>query len=90
MVGAIFLLHQEVRFFLAVSRKAARNVRKVSDDRQHSYERAARRRARNRRLFRWGLIVGIVLALLYTPVAGPEIRRGLAEQFNQLRTVVGF
>lgn len=52
----------------------ARDTRKAMQKRYKHYQR---KRARGRALFRWGLVMGFVLTLLFTPVAGAETRRRL-------------
>ncbi|RAQ96061.1 YtxH domain-containing protein [Thermogemmatispora tikiterensis] len=54
---------------------------------QQERERRARRRRRARLLFRIGLVVGIVLALLFAPRPGQETRRRLG---GYLRNVIAF
>ncbi|WP_376795095.1 hypothetical protein [Thermogemmatispora sp.] len=54
---------------------------------QQERERRARRRRQARRLFRFGLLVGIVLALLFAPRPGQETRRRLG---GYLRNIVAF
>ncbi|GER82342.1 hypothetical protein KTAU_09800 [Thermogemmatispora aurantia] len=54
---------------------------------QQERERRARRRRRARLLFRIGLLVGIVLALLFAPRPGQETRRRLG---GYLRNVIAF
>jgi ABC-type transporter Mla subunit MlaD len=52
----------------------ARDTRKAMQKRYKHYQR---KRARGRASFRWGLVMGFVLTLLFTPVAGAETRRHL-------------
>ncbi len=39
------------------------------------YKHAQRKRARARMMFRWGVVIGLVATLLFTPVAGSEVRQ---------------
>src|SRR6266516_180133 len=64
----------------------AQDLRDSVQDRYASYQR---RRQRARTLFRWGLVIGIVLALLYTPVPGEEVRRRISEQWEQYKGYMG-
>jgi len=64
----------------------AQDLRDSVQDRYASYQR---RRQRARTLFRWGLVIGIVLALLYTPVPGEEVRRRIGEQWEQYKGYMG-
>ncbi|MBX5451125.1 YtxH domain-containing protein, partial [Thermogemmatispora sp.] len=54
---------------------------------QQERERRARRRRRARLLFRFGLLVGVILALLFAPRPGQETRRRLG---GYLRNVIAF
>jgi len=63
------------------SQQVSRNLTKVGSNAQGAsktiqkrYRHSQRKRARARALFRWGLVIGFVLALLYTPITGAEIR----------------
>jgi hypothetical protein len=69
--------------------KATNNVKVIKDSMQDRYEQYMRKRKRARRLFRWGLIIGLVLALLYTPKPGAELRSQLQEQWQHYRTCLG-
>lgn len=42
-----------------------------------------RRRKRAKMAFRWGLIFGVVLALLYSPIAGSEMRQRISKGWQQ-------
>lgn len=53
--------------------------------RQERHEQREQRRARARTLFRWGIVTGVILALIYAPVSGAETRRYLAEKWQQGR-----
>ncbi|MBE3558462.1 MAG: YtxH domain-containing protein [Ktedonobacteraceae bacterium] len=69
--------------------QAASSARDLGDTLQKQFVRYQRRRQRARTLFRWGLIAGIVVALLYTPVPGSEVRRRIAEQWQRYRSYFG-
>jgi gas vesicle protein len=72
------------------AQQAASSAREMRDDWQRRRMRARRRVVRSRRFFRLGVAVGIVLALLYAPIAGSEVRRRIVERFQQTRAVLGF
>lgn len=55
---------------------------------QKRYKHARRKRARARSLFRWGLAIGLLLAVLFAPLSGAETRQRLAgywERYKQSR-----
>src|SRR6185312_13513772 len=45
----------------------AKDLREIAQEQYIAYQR---RRKRAKRLFRWGLVLGIVITLLYTPISG--------------------
>jgi hypothetical protein len=53
---------------------------------QEQYASYQQKRQSARTLFRWGLVVGVVLALLYAPYSGAEVRRRLMAQWEQARS----
>jgi hypothetical protein len=69
--------------------QAGETVMGVPDTLQDQYASFVRKRKRARMLFRWGLLVGIVLALLYTPVPGSQVRAMLAQQWEHYRSYLG-
>jgi hypothetical protein len=42
-----------------------------------------RRRERAKRAFRWGIVLGVVVALLYSPIAGSEARQRISQGWQQ-------
>ncbi len=54
---------------------------------QHSWQQQSAQRQRKRKrakiAFRWGLIFGVVLALLYSPIAGSEMRQRISKGWRQ-------
>jgi len=72
------------------AQQAAINAREMKENWQLRREQARRRVARARTLFRWGVVAGVVLALLYAPTAGSEVRRRIVEQFQKVRAMLGF
>jgi gas vesicle protein len=70
-------------------RQASENVKELKETAQERHEQRVRKRRRARRMFRWGLITGIMLALLYTPKPGVEIRTKLAELWHTYRARLG-
>lgn len=75
------------------ARKMTQNVATsamgIKENTQDRYGRYVHRQQSSRRLFRWGLAVGIVLALFYAPIAGSEIRQRLARQWQEYRSYFG-
>lgn len=72
------------------AQQAAMNAREMRGNWQLRREQARRRAARARTLFRWGVVAGVVLALLYAPTTGSEVRRRIVEQFQKVRAMLGF
>jgi gas vesicle protein len=50
---------------------------------QEQSARRQRKRKRARMLFRWGVISGVALALLYSPIAGSETRQRIGKGWRQ-------
>ena len=65
--------------------QAAATAQDLRNTAQDSYASYQGRRRRARTLFRWGLVIGVVLALLYAPVTGEETRKRIGEQWQQYR-----
>jgi hypothetical protein len=42
-----------------------------------------------RTIFRVGLLTGVLLALLYTPIAGSDVRKQIAKKWDEYRTYLG-
>jgi len=51
---------------------------------QTRYKRAKAKRARAKGLFRWGLILGLILALCFAPMRGSQARERIAQWWGQL------
>ncbi len=70
-------------------RKTATRVSSKKKDIDESlkkrYKHYQRKRALARRLFRWGLISGFIIALLFAPVSGAETRKRLGALWNQYK-----
>src|SRR5437763_951799 len=66
--------------------QATGNVMDMRDSLQDQYASYIRKRQRARMLFRWGLLTGIVLALLFTPIPGSQVRQRLAQQWERFQT----
>ncbi|HLZ57634.1 MAG TPA: YtxH domain-containing protein [Ktedonosporobacter sp.] len=64
----------------------ATNVYSFPGNARERYARQACRQARARRLFDWGLAIGAVVAMLYAPIPGSELRRRLVSQWQQYNT----
>ena len=69
--------------------KATTNIKGMRDNAQDRYEHHLRKQQRARSMFRWGLVIGVVLALLYTPKPGVEMRAQLATWWQHYRTRLG-
>ncbi len=67
---------QQVRENLAQIGSNVQDAREASQKRAKANKRA---RARARTVFRWGLVIGVVLVLLYTPISGAEVRQRIAD-----------
>lgn len=74
---------QHVRGYLAQIGSQVQDRKQTAQKRRKSHQR---QHARSRALFRWGLVIGCVAALMYTPVVGAEIRRRLARFWKQETT----
>jgi methyl-accepting chemotaxis protein len=68
--------------------QATSSAKDVAGTVMDSYEQYQESRQRARMLFRWGLVLGVILALLYTPVTGVEVRRRISEQWEQYGTPI--
>ncbi|HZO70707.1 MAG TPA: YtxH domain-containing protein [Ktedonobacteraceae bacterium] len=65
--------------------QATATAKDMRDTAQKQLARYKRRRRRARTIFRLGLVLGAILALLYTPFPGSEIRRRIASQVERYR-----
>ena len=65
--------------------QATESAKDMRDIAQKKLARYKRRRRRARTIFRVGLLVGVVLALLYAPFPGSEMRHRIASQVEQYR-----
>lgn len=61
------------------------NARDARETARKRYKHAQRKRARARKMFRRGVVIGIVLAFLFTPVPGSEVRRRLMSFWQECR-----
>lgn len=64
-----------------VQKRAAQVAASTKDTAQklrRRYKRQRNNRSRGRRLFRWGLVIGIILALVFAPISGIEARKRIA------------
>jgi hypothetical protein len=73
------------RMFSKRSQQATATAKDMRDTAQKQLARYKRRRRRARTIFRMGLVLGVVLALLYAPFPGSEIRRRIASQVERYR-----
>jgi hypothetical protein len=69
--------------------QVAGSARGVKESMQDQYTHYQQKRQRARSLFRWGIIAGIALALMFTPLTGSEVRQRLAEQWQRYRSYIG-
>jgi hypothetical protein len=58
-------------------------VKDIQDARQKQSIERQHKRKRAKMAFRWGLIFGVALALLYSPIAGSEMRRRISKGWQQ-------
>jgi type I site-specific restriction endonuclease len=65
-------------------KKAKKSITDVQQSVQNQLAGYARKRKRVRNVFRLGLLVGIVLALLYTPWPGSDTRRQLIAWWQRM------
>src|SRR6266571_1422392 len=65
-------------------KKAKESLQAVQDSVQHELGTYARKRRVAKTLFRFGLLAGVVVALLYTPWPGSEIRHRLVVWWQRL------
>jgi hypothetical protein len=63
---------------------AQKNIQQMGDSLQAKRARATRRRQRRKMAFRFGLLAGVVGALLFTPLTGSEMRRQLATFWQRI------
>jgi HAMP domain-containing protein len=63
--------------------KATTRVKELQDTWQEQSAQRQRKSKRAKTLFRWGLIFGMTLALLYSPIAGSEVRQRISKGWQQ-------
>lgn len=66
--------------------QVASSAKDVTETVLDKYEQFQERRQRARTLFRWGLVIGVALAFLYTPQTGAEVRHRINQQWEQYGT----
>ncbi len=69
--------------------KAADNAKDIKESLQDRYAHYQQKRRRNRAFFRIGLLAGVVLALLYTPLTGSDVRQRIVQRWQQYRSSFG-
>jgi hypothetical protein len=67
-------------------KQATTRAKEVQESWQEQSARRQRKRKRARMVFRWGLIAGVALALLYSPIAGSEVRQRIGKGWQQSST----
>lgn len=65
----------------------AKDLRYIAQEQFTAYQR---RRKRAKKLFRLGLVLGLVMALLYAPISGSEARHRLVAQWQEYRSYLGW
>jgi gas vesicle protein len=78
IVGDSMQLHENLSQVLANTKDAKKALQK-------RYKRYQHKRAWRRRLFRWGMVSGFLLALLFAPISGMETRKRIGLLWNQYR-----
>ncbi len=63
--------------------RARTRAREMQEARQEQSTQRQRKRQRAKTIFRWGLLAGVALALLYSPIAGSEVRRRIGKGCQQ-------
>lgn len=63
--------------------QATTRAKELQDTWQEQSAERQRKRKRAKSLFRWGLIFGVALALLYSPVAGSDVRQRIGKGWQQ-------
>jgi hypothetical protein len=67
-------------------KQATTKAKEMQEAWQEQSAKRQRRRKRAKTVFRWGLISGVTLALLYSPMAGSEARQRLSKGWQQSYT----
>jgi|GEM_PF-2172915 len=67
-------------------KQATTRAKEVQESWQEQSARRQRKRKRARMVFRWGFIAGVALALLYSPIAGSEVRQRIGKGWQQSST----
>jgi len=62
---------------------ATTRVQEMQESWQEQSARRQRKRKRAKMLFRGGVIAGVALALLYSPIAGSEVRQRIGKRWQQ-------
>jgi hypothetical protein len=63
--------------------QATTRAKELQDSWQEQSAQRQRKRKRAKTVFRWGLIFGVALALLYSPIAGSEMRQRFGKGCQQ-------
>lgn len=66
-------------------KQVSSNMKDARKTAQKRYKHYQHKRARARMLFRWGLVAGVVLALLFTPVTGLEARERIKQLWERYK-----
>ncbi len=78
IVGDSMQIHENLSQVVANTKDAKKALQK-------RYKRYQHKRAWRRRLFRWGMVSGFLLALLFAPISGMETRKRIGLLWNQYR-----
>ena len=65
---------------------AMTRAKDLQDSWQEQSVQRQRRRKRAKMVFRWGLLFGVALALLYSPIAGSEVRQRIGKGWQESST----
>ena len=65
---------------------ATTRAKEMQDAWQEQSVQRQRRRKRAKMVFRWGLLFGVALALLYSPIAGSEVRQRIGKGWQESST----
>jgi len=65
---------------------ATTRAKDLQDSWQKQSVQRQRRRKRAKMVFRWGLLFGVALALLYSPIAGSEVRQRIGKGWQESST----
>jgi hypothetical protein len=68
------------------AKKANKNLQDAASNVQKQYAHYQQKRQRAKTLFRFGIVAGVVAALLLTPLTGSEVRKRIADLWSRGRS----